>query len=368
MNPVRLLHVTRTPFWRRHSGSYARDLELLRWLSARAEVTCAVGQLPTPRDRALTANLGFPIRFQSIDPRAPVAAQADRLNRIVLAGAFDACIFDHLRTADLVHAIPDGVPTLLDTHDLVSLRNATDAAKAHKRVRDLSWDEELGIFRQFDKVVMIQADEQAKVARDLGADAVLVAPHPISLARRPVPPSVRAIGMLASLWHPNVEGAQWFVREAWPTIREHTDVELRFFGSVCNRLGDTTIADDPRIRLLGAVPHAKDAWAALDVSINPVQWGSGLKIKTVESLAAGIPLVTTTEGASGLSRLAGRGFLVADEPGPFAEHVLALVRSEALRDRITGTGHAWATEHLSPDACFGPLWHCLEQLVERRRR
>jgi glycosyltransferase involved in cell wall biosynthesis len=116
------------------------------------------------------------------------------------------------------------------------------------------------------------------------------------------------------------------------------------------------------VRAFGVVPKARDAWAQLDVAINPVRWGSGLKIKTVEAFATGVPLVTTTEGARGVSAQAGSSFLLADDPGLFAQHVLDLINSAALRRSVADAGFAWASKTLSPDACFGPLWEELCRL------
>ena len=86
-----------------------------------------------------------------------------------------------------------------------------------------------------------------------------------------------------------------------------------------------------------------------------MRFGSGLKIKTVEALGNGIPLVTTNEGARGLTDADGHGLLIADDAPSFIKTLDALVNSPALRQRIGAGGLDYARKQLSPETCFGEL-------------
>lgn len=113
------------------------------------------------------------------------------------------------------------------------------------------------------------------------------------------------------------------------------------------------------MRARGFVPQLDRLWSGMDIAINPVRWGSGLKIKTVEALAAGLPLVSTREGARGLEHLAGEVFLMADDADDFAAACRHLLDDVPARRALATSARRWADENLSRDACFGPFFSWL---------
>jgi glycosyltransferase involved in cell wall biosynthesis len=102
-------------------------------------------------------------------------------------------------------------------------------------------------------------------------------------------------------------------------------------------------------------PTPGEYYKSIDIAINPVLYGSGLKIKTVEAIAYGIPLVTTSAGAQGLHEESGRSFLLADTPEAFAAAICRLAASSDLRCQLSTQSRSFARQHLTPAACFGAL-------------
>lgn len=361
---MRLLFVTEMPFWLRCSGAYARDYALVDWLSRRAEVTVLhVAPLTGPAVAALSA-FDLPVRMRWVDRSrpAPTARRFAAVRALVNDTTFDACIVDRLEQAYVRDAVSSRTPVVLDTHDLASVRDAFMVEHGHRSRPALDFGDELAQLARFDAVLMIQPEDHARVARHLG-DRAILAMHPVTLRRQPLADRVETIGLAASRWIANQHGMAWFLDGVWPRLRETTDVRLRVMGSLGPRLTHPVVQCDPRIEVAGVVPDLVDVYRSLDLAINPVKWGSGLKIKTVEAMGAGVPLVTTREGARGLGSVVGRALLVADEPDRFADHIEALVRAPELRRRVADAGVRWVRQNLSPDACFGPLWRRLVQLT-----
>lgn len=84
----------------------------------------------------------------------------------------------------------------------------------------------------------------------------------------------------------NVKGLNWFIQEIFPAIcRAIPDVKLLIAGSICKKLDD--LRKNPNVQLLGYVENEADFYALGDVVINPTYLGTGLKIKTFESLSYG---------------------------------------------------------------------------------
>ena len=81
--------------------------------------------------------------------------------------------------------------------------------------------------------------------------------------------------------------------------------------------------NNPSIKLSGFVGDLEEVYKNR-VIINPVKSGSGLKIKCVEALCSGKPLVTTSNGAQGLKSGAGKAFLVGDDWETFAGNIIKM--------------------------------------------
>lgn len=366
----RVAVVTDVPFWQPGRGDAARILSLLRHLGRAAVLEVLVLARPTSRvpapDAVSRLLAGPPLDAAPCAHHATVRYLPDDGTRTAVAAAGAAlaarpphvCILEYLRLAPLLEAIPAGTARALDTHDLVSERARSFREHGRRPPRELSPESELAAFQRFDKVMLIQARDHAVVSAAIGAQRTLLVPHAVSLPRRPLRQRARIIGFVASRYAPNVDALNWFLRESWPSLSS-LGVKLHVFGGVGRHL-DGASARGVKVR--GLIPDLASVYAEIDVAINPVRFGAGLKIKNVEALASGVPLVTTPEGARGLEPHAGDAFLLGRDAGELARHVAAVVADTSLRARLADRGHRLARERFSPEACYGELvaWcrHC----------
>ncbi|MDP3290246.1 MAG: glycosyltransferase family 4 protein [Methyloversatilis sp.] len=350
-----VLFVTHDPFWRLGGGERTRNLALAWMLGQLFDLHLFCLAPVGDADRKRLAALRVSAKLHPCADAEPAAAFS-RLAEIVSEIGAHACILAKLRLDFLADALSPGVLRILDTHDLVS-DNVASRARAGLEPWggiDLSFDEEMQRLARYDHVLLIQQDDARRVAAAIGSRALCV-PHPVSFARQPVRAEGRVLGFVASGWQGNVDALDWFAHEVWPAL-DGVPTELHVWGSVCQvwapPAGVTAIAH-------GFVADYAAIWGRIDVAINPVRWGSGLKIKNVEALGHGVPLVTTTEGARGLDHDAGRCFRVADDPDRFARHCRELLADAALREQTGARGHDYAALHFSPQTCFAPLIRAL---------
>ena len=171
-------------------------------------------------------------------------------------------------------------------------------------------------------------------------------------------PGVRRIGCVGSEYLPNVDGLRWFLDAIWPRIADPA-VELGIYGGVAGRLDAAALP--PNARCHGTSPISIPAYRTFDIAINPVRVGGGLKIKTVEALGAGLPLVTTPEGARGLRDAAGVAFLLARDADEFAAHLAQLIASRELRQQLAAGARRLAAERFGAEVCFEPLLRAIER-------
>lgn len=237
-------------------------------------------------------------------------------------------------------------------HDLHHCRMAAQAALAGDQRLRLAAEamrrREVAIWRQAD-LSLYPSDEEAAAARALAPQAAIAAVTPYAFDRFPdprTPPTGADIVFVAGFAHPpNEDAALWFARAVLPLIRTAVPAA---------RLVIAGAAPPPTVRALAgegiAVPGALSAaalaalYAAARVAVVPLRCGAGVKLKSVEALHAGLPLVTTSVGAQGLPDLPAA---VHDDPAAFAAAVIARLGDDALWRQASAAQIAYARARFS---------------------
>lgn len=145
---------------------------------------------------------------------------------------------------------------------------------------------------------------------------------------------------------PNADGLRWMLDAVWPRVRERLPrAELHLAGIQL----PAGLASDPArgVVVRGFVPDLGAALAAANVSIVPYRFGGGIKIKAVESMAHGCPLVTTPIGAEGLGGRDGEHMRIADGAEAFADSLAEVLASTPLQERLSQGGQALVAESFS---------------------
>jgi glycosyltransferase involved in cell wall biosynthesis len=149
---------------------------------------------------------------------------------------------------------------------------------------------------------------------------------------QPAPNSLVFNGALT--YRANYDAMQYFLANIYPLIKEREpDVSLTITGS-------TTAVDlaglrlDDSVRLSGYVDDVRPLIAGARACVVPIRYGGGTRLKILEAMALGTPVVATSKGAEGLDVLPGQNILVADEPADFAAQVLRLLRDVDLQQGL----------------------------------
>jgi glycosyltransferase involved in cell wall biosynthesis len=145
-------------------------------------------------------------------------------------------------------------------------------------------------------------------------------------------PSLFHIGALD--WAPNQEGLIWFFDKCWPRI--HRDYpELKFY--LAGRNAPEWF--ERRIRLegveyLGEINDAYDFINSKAIMVVPLFSGSGMRIKIIEGMSLGKPIVTTDIGTEGIPTENGNNILIANNEEQFIGAITRLINNRGLADRI----------------------------------
>ena len=116
---------------------------------------------------------------------------------------------------------------------------------------------------------------------------------------------------------------------------------------------------DPKIQVTGTVPDIRPFLWGSSVSIVPLRIGGGTRLKVYEAMAAGIPVVSTTIGAEGLTTCPPENIRIADTPESFAGECLELLADSAERERVS----AAALQMVSSQFSWEAVSRCFEKIL-----
>jgi polysaccharide biosynthesis protein PslH len=188
-------------------------------------------------------------------------------------------------------------------------------------------------------LVCAQADATA-----LNAKNVTVIRNAVDIARFPFSRDERENDLIVMTgnmgYHPNVDGAVWFVMDIWPALRRARPAA---------RLYLVGARPAPAVRALQRLPgitvtgHVSDMHAYLrraTVAICPIRCGSGIQNKVLEAMSSGTPIVCTPHGNEGVGGLPGHELLIAQDATAFTQATIALLANPARREELAQAARA----------------------------
>ncbi len=280
---------------------------------------------------------------------------------------------DHLQMAQFVGKSPT-YDIVLDQHNVESriIRRIaeTSGSWGMKGYARLEWPKlqkfEIESCRKAD-VILTVSDEDAATLRGLDARIGPVSAVPIGVDVeyfQPIPIRRESKNMLSIAtmhWPPNIDSMLYFCSEILPIIRERVpDSTLTIAGQ---RPSQEILALErlPGVRVTGYVDDVRELAADCGTFIVPLRSGSGVRVKILNALAMGLPVVSTSVGSEGLQVENGRHAIIADTPLEFAEGVVKLLKNRELAAELGANGRSLVCEQYS--------WGAIgERLLDTYRR
>jgi glycosyltransferase involved in cell wall biosynthesis len=202
-----------------------------------------------------------------------------------------------------------------------------------------------------DLTIAITEDEKEALLNEVPGLPVAVLPN-----IHPVCPQVEAFHSRSDLFFigsfnhpPNVDAVFYFVREIFPLILQRLpDVRFHIAGS--DMPYSVRALKSKRINPLGYVPDVTHWFQRSRVFVAPLRHGAGMKGKVGQSLAFGLPVVTTSVGAEGMGLAHEIDAMIAENTADFAEAAIRLYSDDSLWQRMSCGGQSLMKRNFSKDA------------------
>lgn len=172
------------------------------------------------------------------------------------------------------------------------------------------------------------------------------------------PPVAGIIGTAS--WPPTATAIRRLVERTWPLVlRDVPEARLVLAGRGTAHL---VPAPPAQIDVLGEVSSAALFMRGLSVLLYPVDRGSGMKVKVLEALATGVPVVTTPAGAEGIEQSA--GVVVAEDDATLTRAAASILRDEAERRERGKAALATFRNYYTPEIATRPLVDLYHRMLE----
>ena len=342
--------VTDSDFWRGGAGHKSRILSLAIYLGNYVKLVIIYSGRFYPEDYEVLKGRNFKVFPLNKNKATPKNEYLGTFKQYLSRIDYDICILEYIELSFLLDCIPKNKVIILDTHDLKSQRQTSFNEFGYNH-DTLTLEEEIEIFNKYDYLLFINESDQEIVQGKLEDQKVILAPHPTKVTRREVRKDVRTIAFVGSDYIPNKDGLLWFLTEVWPEVFDGK-ITLKVFGNVVHLMD---LFPYKGVEIVGFVPDINEMYDQADIVVNPVRFGAGLKIKNVEALGNGVPLVTTRHSARGLAKGKGTAFLVADDADSFIDTLKELIPNHEMRQSLSSEGYKFVEEYFTPDTCFTNL-------------
>lgn len=266
---------------------------------------------------------------------------------------FNKVIIEYIHLSYFLPLFED-VECYLDSMDILYQRNEIFKRNNEKHWIDITKEEEFSLFKEYKYILSIQKNEYNFLLEN-NVDTILV-PYSFKINATKNNESSKSIVFIGGDTIANKDSINWFINNIWDTFI-NSGYTLDIYGTV-----SYTIKDNPKknIYVKGKIEDLDSLYTSnTAIAINPVTLGGGLKIKNVEAIASGIPLLTTTQGAFGIEDGINNAFLVANTIDEWKDKLIALTISKDLKDKLSKNAIEYTKYNFQRDVCYEELTNLL---------
>jgi glycosyltransferase involved in cell wall biosynthesis len=230
---------------------------------------------------------------------------------------------------------------------------------------------EVGICNSFDGCIEVSQEDKEMIEQAGVKKPVHVAINGVdtgyfaSGGKEATEPSIIFVGTFK--FFGNQDAVKWMLSEVWPQVKLRQP-NARFYIVGNQPPAWLRPVNDPAIEVTGWVSNLAEIMQKCRVVVAPLRMGSGTKLKILEAMSMGKPVVSTGIGAEGIGAVDGREMLIRDDPRQFAEAVGACLNDPALAGRLGGNARLLIQNNFSWEKSAGQLDRAYQETIKTFRK
>ena len=193
----------------------------------------------------------------------------------------------------------------------------------------------------FDKIIVVSEKDYLDIQTlfpSLKAERLILAPNGVDIQWNDIGNIPKEENTLiyngALTYSANYDAICYFLNEIFPLIiKQIPDVKLKITGKT-DGIDINSLPHHQNVLFTGYVPDIRPVVKSSMVCVVPIQVGGGTRLKILEAMALGTPVVSTSKGAEGLHLEHGKDLLIADSPEDFANAVILVMRDRKLQNQL----------------------------------
>jgi sugar transferase (PEP-CTERM/EpsH1 system associated) len=379
---MRVFYLSTRFCWPTISGAHLRDFHLAKQLAAKSKLTYIgldremegpigsyrrehLGALPDSEMVRVRRQAGYgrialvrgilgPTPFSILNFTAPQIME--KVEHVLQDNRFDIIQFEgvHLLAyARRIRQVAPNVPLICDWHNVESEIQYRYAQTSENPARRLYARRTAALLRRSEREVLRLADahtvcserERQMLLAEMPEANVTVIPNGVDTAffaegayDQGLRQTVVFVGSMD--YHANIDAALFFARMVWPGLQKRRP-ELRFVIVGSKPTPEImALANEPGITVTGTVDDLRPHYRSAVMVVVPVRVASGTRLKVLEAMAAGVPVISTPLGAEGLAVAPGKDILIAETPTEIIAAAAALHQDTPVWRELRANGSA----------------------------
>lgn len=263
------------------------------------------------------------------------------INNLIETHRIDIVQCEMISSLSDVLVLPSHVNRIYVQHQIDYVRCKLDLEEQNlfSRYKDIflqSKQSEIFLLNHFDKIITLSNYDKNLMEQDGVSVPIYVSPAITTTDPRPYIKSEtnKLLSFVGpSMHYPNVSGISWFLEKCWNQLKSSdSDFKLQIIGEWDDSVKKNILKHFTDVEFCGFVPDLSSK-IANTIMIVPITIGSGIRMKILEAISNGVPVVSTSIGAQGLPLEDKKDCFITDSPQTFVDDIL-LLKDESIRETI----------------------------------
>ena len=262
--------------------------------------------------------------------------------KILKDNQYDYIIISYAYWAELIreNKYLKNAKLIIDTHDFL-----TSQFQNQKRFNlGKYFNKEIELLNLFQKVWVISSDENYVFSQFVSSEVITI-PHALQAKFQLNSAKKYDLVYVASSNEHNVKSVKWFFEEVYPKLNHNLSI------CVVGKINDH-IPELPNVTKMHFVEDLNRVYSESRVAICPMLSGSGLKIKVVEALSFGLPVVCNPRGIDGLINKTNNGCLVTEDATTFSKYIEQLLTDKSFYQQQQTLSENFFVNYLSVESVY----------------